>query len=200
MANPLRTSFAELCRDTRLLLDITQEELSTAVGISRSHPAEIETAPVNPTLDVVSRIGDALGLELQLVRPATDRHRPTSLGLRPLSVLRLHRPQALWIGVAGAPRGRGRPRAVARLDRPTGLPSGTRDSRHRGDQDAGRGPRPDRTPARLVRTVGARCGLAVRLATREGRELATSSRDRRGRALSPSRTRCHPRRLPGSRE
>jgi transcriptional regulator with XRE-family HTH domain len=67
MARPLRTSFAELCRETRLLLDITQEQLSTAVGISRSHLAEIETARVNPTLDVVSRIGDSLGLELQIV-------------------------------------------------------------------------------------------------------------------------------------
>jgi transcriptional regulator with XRE-family HTH domain len=67
VANPLRTSFAELCRDTRTLLDITQGELAEAAGVSRSLIAGIETARVNPTLDIVMRVGDALGLDLQLV-------------------------------------------------------------------------------------------------------------------------------------
>ncbi len=52
-------SFAALCQDTRTLLDITQEELAEAAGVSRSLIAGIETARVNPTLDIVMRVGDA---------------------------------------------------------------------------------------------------------------------------------------------
>lgn len=65
-------SFAPLCRETRLSLDITQHDLAGAVGVSRSHVAGLETGRVNPSLDLVARIGDALGLDLQLVgRPPT---------------------------------------------------------------------------------------------------------------------------------
>jgi transcriptional regulator with XRE-family HTH domain len=72
MPNPLRISFGRLCRDTRVLLDITQSELAAAVGVSRSHIAGVETGRVNPSLDLVGRIGDALGLDLELVgRPPT---------------------------------------------------------------------------------------------------------------------------------
>ena len=67
MSSPLRMSFARLCRETRALLDITQRELAAATGLSRSHIAEIETGHANPTLDQVARIGEALGLDLQLV-------------------------------------------------------------------------------------------------------------------------------------
>jgi transcriptional regulator with XRE-family HTH domain len=49
------------------MLDITQEELAMTVGISRSYVAGIEAGKVNPSLDVVTRIGDALGLDLELM-------------------------------------------------------------------------------------------------------------------------------------
>jgi transcriptional regulator with XRE-family HTH domain len=49
------------------MLDITQLALADAAGISRSLVAEIEASRANPSLDVVMRIGDALGLELQLI-------------------------------------------------------------------------------------------------------------------------------------
>lgn len=67
MSNRLRMSFARLCRDTRVQLDITQQELAGAVGVSRSHIAGIETGRVNPSLDLVWQIGAALGIDLQLV-------------------------------------------------------------------------------------------------------------------------------------
>lgn len=81
MANRLRMSFARLCRDTRVLLDITQQELATAVGVSRSHIAGIETGRANPSLDLVMRIGDVLGIDLQLVgeRPVVIDPRSTDL-------------------------------------------------------------------------------------------------------------------------
>jgi transcriptional regulator with XRE-family HTH domain len=61
-------SFARLCRDARTMLDITQAELAAAVGVSRPYIARIEAGRANPSLDVVERIGSALGLELQLLR------------------------------------------------------------------------------------------------------------------------------------
>jgi transcriptional regulator with XRE-family HTH domain len=64
---PLRISFARLCRDTRLMLDITQAEVAAAVGVSRAYVASIESGRANPSLEVAGRIGAALGLELQII-------------------------------------------------------------------------------------------------------------------------------------
>jgi transcriptional regulator with XRE-family HTH domain len=77
VTTPLRISFARLCRDTRTMLDITQQELAVAVGISRSHVAGIETGRVNPSLDLVWRIADRLGIEVAIVG-----HAPVVLGRR----------------------------------------------------------------------------------------------------------------------
>lgn len=49
------------------MLDITQAELAAAVGVSRAHIASVEAGRANPSLEVVDRIGRALGLDLQLV-------------------------------------------------------------------------------------------------------------------------------------
>ena len=65
--SPLRISFARLCRDTRVMLDITQADLAAAVGVSRAYVTSIESGRANPSLDVVERIAQALGLELQLI-------------------------------------------------------------------------------------------------------------------------------------
>ncbi|HSO29980.1 MAG TPA: helix-turn-helix domain-containing protein [Candidatus Sulfomarinibacteraceae bacterium] len=70
MPSSLRTSFADLCRSTRLTLDITQADLARAARVSRAQIAAIETGRANPSLDHVARIGEALGLELDfLARP-----------------------------------------------------------------------------------------------------------------------------------
>lgn len=81
MPNPLRTSFARLCRETRVMLDITQDELAVAVGVSRSHIAGVETGRVNPSLDLAGRIGDALGLDLELVGRTPELIAPRSTDL-----------------------------------------------------------------------------------------------------------------------
>jgi transcriptional regulator with XRE-family HTH domain len=68
----LRVRFADLCRTTRVRLDISQQELADAVGISRGYLANIELARANPTIDLVARLATALGLELSLDgRPPT---------------------------------------------------------------------------------------------------------------------------------
>jgi len=49
------------------MLDITQERLAAAAGVSRGHIAALESGRVNVSLDLVERIGDILGLDIQLV-------------------------------------------------------------------------------------------------------------------------------------
>ena len=70
MAAPLRSTFARLCFDTRTMLDITQQTLALAVGVSRSHIASIEHGRENPSLDLVARIAERLGIELDFVARA----------------------------------------------------------------------------------------------------------------------------------
>lgn len=67
MPSNLRVTFARLCFDTRTMLDITQQTLADAVGVSRPHIAAIEGGRTNPSLDLVARIADRLGIQLDLV-------------------------------------------------------------------------------------------------------------------------------------
>ncbi|TAK01667.1 MAG: XRE family transcriptional regulator [Chloroflexota bacterium] len=60
----LRPAFADLCRSVRLDLDITQNELARAAGISRAYLGDVEAGRANPTLDVVDRLAASLGVEL----------------------------------------------------------------------------------------------------------------------------------------
>ena len=48
----------------RLLANLTQEELAVTAAVGRSHLAEIETGEQNVSLDVLSRLADALGCPL----------------------------------------------------------------------------------------------------------------------------------------
>jgi transcriptional regulator with XRE-family HTH domain len=64
---PIRATFAKVCRDTRIRLRLTQEQLASAVGVSRGYVARIERGQANPTIEVVERIATALELETELV-------------------------------------------------------------------------------------------------------------------------------------
>lgn len=46
---------------------MTQQQLADAIGVTRGYVAMVEGGRANPSLDIVERIGDALGLELRLV-------------------------------------------------------------------------------------------------------------------------------------
>ena len=63
----VRTTFAQLCRNTRTSLRLTQEQLGTTVGVSRGYIAKIEAGRANPSLAIVDRVAAALGLEIELV-------------------------------------------------------------------------------------------------------------------------------------
>lgn len=67
MPAPLRRSFAAFCRDTRIALDITQQKLADAVGVSRGYVAIVEGGRANPSLALIERFGKALGVDFQLV-------------------------------------------------------------------------------------------------------------------------------------
>ena len=67
MQFPLRLPFGRLCRTSRTALGLSQRQLAAAVGLSPGYLAAIEAGTANPTLQVVDRIGDALGLELRIV-------------------------------------------------------------------------------------------------------------------------------------
>jgi transcriptional regulator with XRE-family HTH domain len=70
MSTVLRRSFAAFCRDTRIALDITQQELADAVGVSRGYVAIVEGGRANPSLATVERFGKALGVDFRLVGDA----------------------------------------------------------------------------------------------------------------------------------
>jgi transcriptional regulator with XRE-family HTH domain len=68
----LRVAIGRTCLETRLSLDIERDELARRVGVSARYIAMIERGEANATLDVVERIAEALGLELELLaRPPT---------------------------------------------------------------------------------------------------------------------------------
>jgi transcriptional regulator with XRE-family HTH domain len=67
MQATLASSFGAICRGRRIELDLTQAAVSQSLGISRSHYAAIEAARANPSIALVDRIGETLGLRLGLV-------------------------------------------------------------------------------------------------------------------------------------
>jgi transcriptional regulator with XRE-family HTH domain len=63
----IRIVFARACRDARIRLRLTQQQVADAVGLSRGYIATIERGRGNPSLDVVDRVSRALGLEAELI-------------------------------------------------------------------------------------------------------------------------------------
>jgi DNA-binding XRE family transcriptional regulator len=136
--SPLRISFARLCRDTRVMLDITQAELAAAVGVSRSHLAEIETGKADTSLDLAWAIADRLGIDLQLVGQNADRPRTAAWRSRPRPLLGVCRPSVPSSGVAyGSGAGDDR-RTRARVDRSDGFRTTHANPRDRRGQDKAR--------------------------------------------------------------
>ena len=53
-------------RDRRKLAKITQRDLAELSGLSVHTLSDLESGKGNPTLDILSRVCDVLGLEIQL--------------------------------------------------------------------------------------------------------------------------------------
>lgn len=70
MRQTLRISLGSACLDTRVRLDLTQQQIADRVGVSRGYIAKVERGQANPSLRFVESLADALGLELEvLARP-----------------------------------------------------------------------------------------------------------------------------------
>jgi transcriptional regulator with XRE-family HTH domain len=67
VADTIGRQFAGLCRATRMALDVTQDAVARATGISRPRISAIERGAASPTLNQVEAIARALGLQLELV-------------------------------------------------------------------------------------------------------------------------------------
>lgn len=67
---PVRLTFGRACLDTRASLDVSRAELARRVGVSARYMARIERGEANPSLRLVDRIAEALGLDMSLdIRP-----------------------------------------------------------------------------------------------------------------------------------
>jgi transcriptional regulator with XRE-family HTH domain len=64
---PIRTTFGRACLETRLGLDVSRDELAGRVGVTPSYIGRVERGLANPSLTLVERIAEALGLDMQLV-------------------------------------------------------------------------------------------------------------------------------------
>lgn len=71
MGLTLSSSLAGICRERRADLDATQHDVAHAIGISRSHYAAIERGRTNPSIALVDRIGEALGIRFDLTSEST---------------------------------------------------------------------------------------------------------------------------------
>lgn len=59
--------FGRVCRDTRLRLDLSQQAVADSVRISRGYLAHMEAGRANPSLALLERLGEALGLRIELI-------------------------------------------------------------------------------------------------------------------------------------
>jgi len=62
----LITDLGRQIRDRRKVLDITQPDLSEIAGISTNTLYKIETGQANPSIGIINKILDVLGMELKL--------------------------------------------------------------------------------------------------------------------------------------
>src|SRR5262245_46229324 len=67
MPSPIVVVFDTIRNERPIELDLTQAGVSSAFGISRSHDAAIEAAAANPSITLLDRIAETLGLRLDLI-------------------------------------------------------------------------------------------------------------------------------------
>lgn len=65
-ANMNKSELANILRTRRKYLQITQKDLAEIVGIGLRSYVDIENGKANPTLEVLQKLSEALGLTLDL--------------------------------------------------------------------------------------------------------------------------------------
>lgn len=62
----LVSHFGNIIKNRRKLLGVSQPELSDMAGVSINTLSKLEKGEGNPTLDVLAKLAEVLGLELRL--------------------------------------------------------------------------------------------------------------------------------------
>ena len=84
MNEKYKSGFGEAVRMQRAVCNLTKERLSLMVGINRLTLRRIESGDANPTLDVMYRISEGLGVPLsELIAQAEEARRETGLPAKP---------------------------------------------------------------------------------------------------------------------
>lgn len=75
----IKQRFGQAVRKRRRELDITQEELAERAGVHRSYIANIERGEINPALENIERIAEALEVSIPVLftnyAPSNDSER-----------------------------------------------------------------------------------------------------------------------------
>ncbi|MER8855419.1 MULTISPECIES: helix-turn-helix domain-containing protein [Mesorhizobium] len=76
----IREAFAQNLRALRRARGLSQEELAHQAGIDRTYISALERNVYNPSIDVVDRLAEVLGVDVAelLKRPAADPQRSKS--------------------------------------------------------------------------------------------------------------------------
>lgn len=62
----IRSAIGKRIKSIRLQLDMTQQELATAAGITKANVCRVEEGKYSVGIDVLDKIADALGVSLEL--------------------------------------------------------------------------------------------------------------------------------------
>ncbi|MCA0029009.1 MULTISPECIES: helix-turn-helix transcriptional regulator [unclassified Mesorhizobium] len=76
----IREAFAQNLRTLRRARGLSQEELAHQAGIDRTYISALERNVYNPSIDVVDRLAEVLGVDVTelLKRPSADPQRSKS--------------------------------------------------------------------------------------------------------------------------
>lgn len=179
---PVRVSFAQACVETRIALDLTQQQVADRLGVSRSYVAKGRTRSPRPhPVD-----GRTHG---RLSRSRTRPDDPSPIpdrsvgdpGAGSCALLGIRGSTATRRPLGDRPRGRDQPRPIPWLDRRVGIPSSYWRPSRRRDQDATRRSRSRGAPAVVVRACIVGRGSIAGMATAPSRRLLLRTRERRGR-------------------
>lgn len=83
MAHTLRLHLAAAIRRLRHTTDHSQESFANAIDVGRSYMGQVESGKNSPTIDMLERIANGLGVEAwEVLKAATDERGPRKVPLK----------------------------------------------------------------------------------------------------------------------
>jgi transcriptional regulator with XRE-family HTH domain len=74
----LANAFGQVVRETRIAAALSQEKLAGQAGLHRTYIGDLENGRKSPTLDVVEKIGTALGMPAHELLGIAEARRKTT--------------------------------------------------------------------------------------------------------------------------